>query len=302
MSFISRLLRDDVAVSKELATDAHQLTDELQRFFDSYSVKQKILRAITHGEAVYGHLYNLQQALKDELLLIEEGEQNEKEIIADLKFMSREAYVKRVDALENELTHITSKDTYTAHLLGELHDILLAEARKTKRLLNGDMNPGVIQTLSDLLFLEKHLVEKLCNLEDFAPLFEGLQLGAARRRDVQHYEKRLERQITARMQNIELVDGKAVSTDDHYLSKLTARIFNKLEKMIVRAVAERVLLEHREVDKEYVRSSYFDQFVQQEIHMDKNTGKLVPSARTTSMFIEQFRKMYTEVTQSAAST
>jgi len=293
MHFLARLLRGDVAVSEELSRDEQLLHTELERFFKSYQIKENVLQHLQRGEPIAIHLHKLHFALAEEIKVIEQTEHTEHEILMDLKYLSREHYIRVLEALSRELNSAETRDRYLHHLLSELHDTLMSEARKVRRLLHGEHDLDLTETLIDLLTIERHLVEKLTVIEDFHKLFGDLFSGTKRRAAIESAKIRLKKRVELHMRNIQTTpNGTVTSTDDHYLSELTARVMNKLEDAVMTAVQSGLIEHHPQVDIEYVQSPLFVRFVQQELEMDKRLGKLTPSLSTMQAFIATFREIY----------
>ncbi len=302
MHFLARILHGGSAVSDELSRDENRFQDDMRRFLASFAMKQDVLRALLAGEPISMHLYKLQEALREEAASIEEGERAEKEILQDLKYLSREHYIRELDDLCAQLAGARTRDAYLRTILSELHDTLLSEARKVRRLLAGETDIAIGQAVLDLLMIERHLVEKLSAAEDFRRLFADLRLGTWRRGQVEMVHQRLREQLEGIMRNVEPgPDGTLRSTDGHYISALTARIFNLLEQAIMRAVSDGSIGDHPAVDAEYVQSDLFDRLVRDEIRVDKAAGKYVPSERTISGFVAIFREIYAGAQAGGAS-
>jgi hypothetical protein len=144
-----------------------------------------------------------------------------------------------------------------------------------------------------LFTIEQHLVQQLSQNEEFARLFHNLFIGTRRRDVVRSLEQRVQHRLAAIMRNIEVTEeGKVRSRDGHYLSELAARIFNRLESGVMEAVRSGQIASHPAMDSEYVNGPLFERFVQDEIALDRDAGKLVPSGRTVQGFVDVFRSMY----------
>lgn len=292
MNLLRHLFASGAAVSQELSEEERLLQENLRKFFASYRTKQEVLDRLTDGGSIYPYLDRLRYALADEISAIENGEQAEHEIITDLKYMSKDAYISRIEELEQVLAAARERDKYTARLLEDLREVLLAEAQKVRRLYGGDHDPAIVESLTNLLMIEKELVEKLAVVEDLQGLFADLAIGERREEEIKGAEKRLATRLYAQMNNVALTEGGVESLDDHYISRLTAHIFNKLETVIMDAARSGLIEKHTYMDLEFVNSELFDQFVWQEIAADRSLGKAVPSERTVQLFIRIFREMY----------
>ncbi len=285
-----------VAVSKELSLDEQQFQEDLKRFLQAFNVKQDVARHLNAGEAIHYHLSKLQWALKEELESLDKGVDVGKEIIYDLKYLSKDEYIRHIDELCNDLKQIKAHDKMIRHVLIEIEDIVKAEAHKVRAITKGNYeHDEEVEMLKDLFVIEKHLVEKLGNIEDFRDLFKGIYIGETREEKLQGVRKRFKDSVFEKMTSVLIgEDGKAYPTDDHYISELTANIFNRLEQEIMEAVHSGKIGSHPHTDYEYVNSRLFEQFVHSEIDMDRSRGKIVPSSRTILAFISIFRKLYNE--------
>lgn len=293
MNILKQIFADPRKVSQELSEEELILQKDLAQFFQSYKIKQEVLDRLLSGDPIGLHISKLQWALTEEIALIEAGERAEHEIIGDLKYLSRDAYIAKLEDLERAISQTKEKDKYVEKLLDDLREVLLAQARKVRRIRAGDDSPEIVDSLTSLLMIEKDLVEKLSLVEDLRGFFSGLAIGERREYDLHDAEKRLARKLFDRMRNIMyLPDGTVQSTDGHYLSELTARIFNRLEHTIMESVRVGQITAHSYVDLEFVNSPLFEQFVRNEIGIDQSMGKIVPSEKTLLLFVQIFRELY----------
>ncbi|MBR9701009.1 hypothetical protein GOV11_04045 [Candidatus Woesearchaeota archaeon] len=293
MGLLPIFMREPVQISKDLTQEEHILHEDLKRFLKSYLIKQDVLQRMMRGEPIYPYIHMLELSLKDEINLIKKGEKVEKEIIYDLKYLSKDQYVKRINDLFKHIQTIKANDQIVFRLLGEIQDVLNSEAHKVHRLSKGDTSGSTVEALKDLFLIEQHLVEKLARVEDFEHLFKELYLGEVRQQTISKIEKRFTQGLLDRMQNVRLgPDGQMQSTDGHYISELAANIFNRLHKTIMESVRDGKIDEHPGVDFEFVNSNFFEDFIRAEIEIDRNSGKMIPSERTMRTFVWLFRQMY----------
>lgn len=290
---LSKYLQGPVTVSRGLVEDEASLQAHIERLLQMFAIKQRVLYGVHNGESIRAHIHNLAAALKEELDLISQSEHEEKEIMLDLKYLSRDEYIKRIDEICSQIRRARDQDQYVAHVLDEISDVLKSQAHKVHRLLRGDHDSDLEETLRDLLLIEKHLFEKLSMIDDFKSLFQSISVGECREHEISRIRKRLTKSLQERMRNIELDEnGVARSTDGKYLSGLTARVFNEMEGTVLAAIRAGKILNHPEVDIEFVQSRHFEEFVRQTILADKSAGQLVPRERTIQEFISIFRNLY----------
>ena len=69
-------------------------------------------------------------------------------------------------------------------------------------------------------------------------------------------------------------------------------MFNHLEEGIAEAIANDAIAGHAQADVEYVQSTWFEEFVHEQVHTDATSGKIVPSDRTIDAFITGYRELY----------
>ncbi len=283
MTFLHTLFADAPAIATELASDEESVHAELESLLEHFSEKQRILARLLDGESVYLHLHLLETALSAELDIVEKETREEREILDDLKFLSREGYLRRLGELR--------PDAYP--LLGELRDILAAQARKVRRLSLAQGDATTVDALINLLLIERDIAEKLSTRDDLRELFRNLSIGVRRGSAVQRIRERFSSNLLARLQAITIdQDGTARSTDGSYISDLCARAFNHLQDGIAEAVESGAIAGHARADAEFIASEWFDRFVRAEVREDAALGKAVPSERTIGMFIEAFRRIY----------
>ncbi len=292
MHFLARLLKGDAAVAEELAKDEQTFHEELARFMESYRVKEHVLDRVLHGESILGHLHRLQYALREETRIVEQTEHTEHEIMQDLKYLSREHYIRRLEEVCARLNNAETRDEYARHILSELHETLLSEARKVRRLLHGEHDLDITNSLIDLFLIERHLVSKLASLEDFRQSFGDLFIGTKRKEAISRATKRFREKVRSVMQRVDIGPDGATPTTEHYLAGLTARVMNKLEDAVMEAVRKGYIRQHPHVDLEFVNSPLFVRFVTAEVQMDKRLDRLVPSQKTLETFVSVFRELY----------
>ena len=293
MSFLHTIFADAPKVAGELARDEERVQQELPTLVASFAQKQRILERLLDGESVYLHLNRLEQLLANELAMIEQETTREREILDDLRFLSRDTYLRRLDALRARLGQAMTKDEFLATALSDLHDVLAAQARKVRKLQRGRDEVGTAQGLVDLMLIERDIIERIGQVEDLRGLYRDLATGVRREAAVRRIHGRLERQLGAQLRAIAIGDdGRAYSMDGSYLSDLAARAFNHLEEGISEAVETGAIAGHDRADAEYVASTWFDEFVRAQVRADADAGKAVPSDRTITRFIGAFRQLY----------
>jgi hypothetical protein len=293
MSFLHTIFADAPQIAGEIVRDEDLAREELKGVIATFATKQRILARLVDGESIYLHLHELAATLKDELALVERETAQEHEIIDDLRFLSRDSAVQRLESLRARVGGAISKDAYLTHMLSELRDLLGAQARKIKRISSGTGDVDATQALIDLLLIERDVIEKLSAIDDFRALYRDLATGTKRESAVHRIRARFSGKLLEQMRSVAIGDdGKAYSTDGSYLSDLCARVFNHLEEGIAEAIANDAIAGHAQADVEYVQSTWFEEFVHEQVHTDATSGKIVPSDRTIDAFITGYRELY----------
>lgn len=281
----------EIGRSRALAKGEAALLETLRAFLIGYQEKRKILERLSRGESALAHLPKLAFLLGQEMEEIAASEHDEHEIIRDLKYLSKDAYIEEVQQLERTLKDTEQKDEYLMALTQELHDVLCAEAHKVRRLSRKDA--AAEQELVHLMTIERDLVEKISEASDAHPLFAQLFCAEVQEERVKRSERRLARQIAEQMAQVTIGEDGAVSAGSaHYLCALTARILSELKRRIMDSAASGEITRHPYTDVEFVNSPSFERFVREFVDADKRAGKLVPGERTILLFIRLFREIY----------
>ncbi len=291
MSFLHTIFADAPQIAGEIVRDEDLARDELKAIIATFATKQRILARLVDGESI--HLHELAATLQDELALVDQESAQEHEIIDDLRFLSRDSAVHRLESLRARVGGAISKDAYLTHMLSELRDLLGAQARKIKRISTGTGDVDATQALIDLLLIERDIIEKLSTVDDFRALYRDLATGTKRESAVHRIRARFSGKLLDQMRSVAIGDdGKAYGTDGSYLSELCAQVFNHLEEGIAEAIANDAIAGHAQADVEYVQSEWFEQFVRDQVKKDAASGKVVPSDRTINAFIDGYRQLY----------
>ena len=287
------IFKDGTAISRELTQTEDERREQLAKYLESYRLKKEVMQKVIRGGSPFGYLHMLEDTLKDELELLKQAEKDEDEIIADLRYLSHDTYIHHTNRVLAQLMSIKEHDKYVKRVMEDLKGILLNEARKVKRMRKGDRSMEVVEELRSLFMIELQLMEKLSFTEDYRDLFLDIQVAEREESSLAHVKKRFMHGLYKQMTQVIIDDdGKMHSTDGKYISELTAKIFNKLEEVIMDAVTNGKIEQHPHADFDFVNSDLFEEYVRAEIEADARTGKLVPSQNTVGTFVQLFRQLY----------